>query len=134
VTFDDQLQAQIAAAATLDELADLLERLLSSGVMVVEGQLMHIRAEVDRVCGLRISVHPREHGVPHFHVYGNGIDAVFTIADCSLLEGRVDRRNANLIRWWYRGAALGLARKWNETRPADCPVGLINLASLRRPA
>ena len=134
MTFDDELQARIASASSLDELAELLERLLSSGVVVVEGQLMHIRAEVARVSGLRISVYPREHGVPHFHVRGNGMDAAFAIADCSLLEGRIDRRSVNLIRWWHRGAVLGLASKWNDTRPADCPVGPVDLASLRRPA
>jgi hypothetical protein len=67
-------------------------------------------------------------GPPHFHVKSKdeSIDAAFSIVDCTLLKGNVDRNTQNLILYWYDDARPKLIEFWNKTRPTNCPVGTIN--------
>jgi hypothetical protein len=80
---------------------------------------------VDRHKGLQIHVYANEHAPPHFHVKGADVDASFTILDCTFLQGNIDGREQNLVKWWYERIKPQLVATWNATRPSDCPVGPI---------
>lgn len=83
-----------------------------------------IKHMVGTVGSLKIEIRANEHPPPHFHVRYNGEDASFTLNDCKLLRcsrGLVGREK--IIRMWWKEHRRELAICWNETRPADCPVG-----------
>jgi len=121
-----EIERRASSAKSLEESAEVLEILLSSGFSVWEdGSLYNIKQLVARVNGLRIEVFSREHPPPDFHISGGGIDATFSITECLHLEGKVGRREKALVEWWYKRSRPTLIRAWNESRPADCPVGPI---------
>jgi hypothetical protein len=126
-----QLAQRIADAQTLEELADQLEKLLNSGCHVwIEPDgtklLLYGRAGVDRNGGLKIHIYAKEHSPPHFHVTSTNLDTVFTLDDCTLISGTVDRKARDLIEFYHSKAKKKLIDVWNRTRPTDCPVGPAN--------
>lgn len=125
-SLDRAVDYRIENSETLEDLARTLYWLLSDGYSVwTDGSLLRVKALVQRVGGLEIVIQPKEHAPPHFHVRMGDTDASFRIEDCSLLAGRIDSRNHDLVRRWYRTGRPKLIRKWNDTRPSDCPVGPI---------
>ena len=125
-SLDEVVEQAITGSQSLEQLGGCLLQLLEGGFSVWEdGTLLEIRALVDQVGGLRIVIHTREHGPPHFHVIASGINASFAIDDCHLLAGDIDGRRLSLVRYWHAHARPKLVKKWNETRPSDCPVGPI---------
>lgn len=125
MTVEEALESRIRVASSLEELAGPLEHLLSAGYALFGGRLLHIRQRVAQINGLRIEVYHREHAPPHFHVTAADIDVTFTVEDCRLLSGTIDRRNRGLVEWWHGRARVKLIEIWNATRPTDCPVGPI---------
>jgi hypothetical protein len=122
----EEIESQIESAGSLDEDARVLDILLFEGYAVwTDGSLVNIKQLVARVDGLKIEIFAREHPPPHFHVSAGKIDATFSLADGSLLNGRVSSRERELIQWWYTRSRPLLIKTWNETRPTDCPVGPI---------
>lgn len=118
------IEKYISQAKDLDSLSKTLWVLLNDGFSVCEdGSLLRIRKLVEMVNGLRIEVRPNEHPPPHFHVISGDIDASFTIEDCSLLAGKLDRNYHKLIKWWHLRAQQKLITVWNETRVSECSVG-----------
>lgn len=125
MTLDEQLEGQISKAESLEALTEPLAELLGKGYEVWhDGRLMVIKVLVARVNGLRIEIRVREHAPPHFHLSGDSIDASFSVADCTLIEGHIDPRHERLIKWWFQRSQPTLVEIWNKTRPTDCPVGL----------
>ncbi|MDN7138596.1 DUF4160 domain-containing protein [Pseudidiomarina sp. 1ASP75-14] len=86
--------------------------------------LIEIRQLVTRVNGLKIEVYSNEHPPPHFHVKSPNVDASFAIANCAVLEGKVDNSDRKKIELWHRKAKPLLIAAWNSTRPTNCTVGL----------
>jgi hypothetical protein len=126
LSLDQAVDLRIEQSESLDDLARTLYLLLTGGYSVwTDGRLLENRALVQRLGALDIIIQPREHAPPHFHVRLGAIDASFRIEDCSLLAGAIDGRSRLLIERWYRVGRSKLIRKWNETRPSDCPVGPI---------
>ena len=124
---DEVVRETIETSETLEESAGCLLRLIQGGYSVwTDGRLLETRALVERLGRMKIVIHTREHGPPHFHVEVGEINASFAIDDCRLLHGEVDGRNLGLVRYWHKAARPLLVRKWNETRPSDCPVGPIS--------
>lgn len=120
------IEDQLANAKSLDHCALVLEELLSKGYSIwSDGTLYQIKQLVARVNGLSIEVYAKEHPPPHFHIFGGGIDAAFSISDCAQLNGDIDGRQKALIEWWYARSRSKLIAAWNATRPSDCPVGPI---------
>lgn len=118
------LEQEVTSATTLERATEVLAALLSSGMSVwVDGTLYYTKQLVERVNGLKIEVYAREHPPPHFHVTGGGLNATFSLVDCSHIEGHISRRDEALVRWWYQRCRKVLVRAWNSTRPSDCPVG-----------
>lgn len=125
MSIEQQVGDKISAARNLDELAATLEHLLSSGMVMFDGQLIFTRKLVARVQGVRIAINPREHAPPHFHILAPGLNASFTIDSCSLLAGEISANHQRLVEKWFMSARPLLVREWNATRPSDCPVGPI---------
>jgi len=83
---------------------------------------------VDAVFGLTIKIWADEHPPPHFHVTYQGEDASFSIVDCTRLPGVVGlERYERKIRDWWRENQRLLVEKWNISRPANCPIGPLEL-------
>jgi hypothetical protein len=122
----EEIESRALNAKTLDDSTEVLAFLLSRGFSVwTDGELYNIKQLVARVDGIRIEVFAREHPPPHFHIEGGDIDATFSILDCSLIDGRIDRRQRALVEWWYKRSRAVLINAWNKSRPSDCPVGPI---------
>ena len=120
----DKIEERISQASTLEELTQILYILLNGNFAVWDdGSLYSIRQLVAQFSGLKIEIYSKEHPPPHFHVKGGDVDAVFSISDCELIEGRLDGRRRNLIKWWHAKSKDKLVEIWNETRPYGCPVG-----------
>jgi len=128
---DQFLRESVERVQDLEGLAENLENLLNSGCYVwIERDgtrvLLQGRALVERLKGLKIHIYPDEHPPPHFHVSSPDINATFSILDCTLLKGSVDRKTRELIVHWHGAARPKLVAFWNNTRPTDCPVGPID--------
>ena len=126
VNLDSLVRSRIQASSDLQEAAACLRLLMSGGFAVWEdGRLIETRVLVERIDRLKIVIHTREHGPPHFHVSAPGLDAAFSIERCELLFGAVNGKERRLIEYWYKDARPLLIRTWNATRSTDCPVGPI---------
>ena len=94
------LETELKGAAVLEDSVKVLEHLLSGGYAVwTDGTLYNIKQLVARVNGLRVEIFAREHPPPHFHISGGGIDATFSLLDCSHLEGQISGREKRLVEW-----------------------------------
>ena len=129
---EQYLKKGIADAQNLEALAEQLENLLNSGCHVwfkPDGSrlLLYGRVLVDRIDGLKIHIYAKEHSPPHFHLTSANLDCVFTLDDCSLISGTVDRKTRDLIEFYYSKAKGKLIDVWNQTRPTNCPVGPANV-------
>jgi hypothetical protein len=113
------LRAKIIECSDLDELGNLLGRFLSSGLSVwPDGSLCHTRARVGQIMGLRLEVYPHDHDPPHFHVRSPETDAKFSLADCSLLGGRIDRGAQDLVVYFFQnGGREKLLAGWSRMHP-----------------
>jgi hypothetical protein len=122
----EELDQQAKTASSLEESTAVLERLLSGRYSVwKDGSLYSIKQLVACVNGLKIEVRSREHSPPHFHVSGGGIDAIFSVTDCSYLGGKIGGREQSLVQWWYQRSRPILVTVWNQSRPDGCPIGPI---------
>jgi len=113
---------------TLERAAKLLAGLMSDDCQIEPDGTVRLfgrKQLVDRVGGLTITVLPREHPPPHFHVVGHGINASFSILDGTPLNGKLNPKQQRAIGFWYPRSRALLIRSWNETRPTDCQVGPI---------
>ena len=73
---------------------------------------------------LKIEIFADEHPPPHFRVKFKNKTANFRIKDCISLNGdAVVKRNIREIKKWWRDHKQDLIDTWNDSRPADCPVG-----------
>lgn len=122
----EEIEDRAATAKSLNESLEVLELLLSHGYSVwQDGSLYQIKQLVACVHGLKIEVFSKEHAPPHFHISGNGVDAIFSIADCELLAGNIGRRERGIVVWWYKRSKPLIVDAWNKSRPSRCPVGII---------
>jgi hypothetical protein len=106
-------------------LGDELERELQSLFDRVGPDGYLVKHTVGLVQGkLRAEVRANEHPPPHFHVTFDGEDASFSISDGLRLPGvhGLERYDAVIHVWWRRNQRK-IALKWNNSRPAGCPVG-----------
>jgi hypothetical protein len=123
---DEHIFGDLNKIHSLDELADSLKNLLNSGCYVWDDELINSKQLVDRIKNLKIEIYLDEHSPPHFHVKSANINASFVISDCERLNGDINRRDEELIKYWYRKFRLRLIKVWNNMRPSDCPVGQIS--------
>lgn len=122
----EMIERALSEAASLEDLARHLTFLLNGNFSIwTDGTLIETRARVEAVEDIIITINPREHAPPHFHIKGGGTNASLLISDGSLLEGCVLPYHSKLIRWWFQRSKPKLVMFWNMTRPTDCPVGRI---------
>ncbi|MBN8712492.1 MAG: DUF4160 domain-containing protein [Xanthomonadales bacterium] len=120
----EELERRLRKATCLHDSAAVLCDLLSGGYSVwTDGSLYSIKQLVARVEGLQIHVYANEHAPPHFHVKGKGINASFTIQDCTLMHGDIGGRECRLVQWWFERSHPQIVAAWKATRPSDCTVG-----------
>jgi len=93
-----------------------------------KGQVGLAEFSVTHVDGLSINIFADEHPVPYFLVSYRSQDASFSILDCARLPGTtgLEQYERRILGWWHKNRAL-LIDKWNESRPNDCPVGIITV-------
>ena len=104
---------------TLDRTFELIEeqRLRMANPDVIGFMLFHSGR-------LKIEIFADEHPPPHFRVKFKNKTANFSIKDCAPLNGdTVVKRNIKEIKKWWRDHKQDLIDTWNDSRPADCPVG-----------
>jgi len=89
------------------------------------GQVIEKRYLVSQINNLKVVIHPNEHPPPHFHIIGEGINASIDVLTCELLKGDLKSSDLKKIQHWHGLNTALIIRKWNETRPTDCPVGKI---------
>ena len=122
----EYIERAITESASLDKLAETLAFLLNGNFSIwTDGTLLETRARVATIDGVTISINPRDHAPPHFHIKAGETNATLRISDGSLLKGFVLPRHDKLIKWWFQLSKPKLVTIWNETRPTDCPVGRI---------
>ncbi len=125
MALEEIIARRIRQSDSLEELAFILQKLFENNSVWTDGRLLTIRALVGYANGLKIEVYPNEHPPAHFHVRGGDVNASFSIENCRLLGGNTNGREHDLVLFWYKDARPQLIRKWNQTRPANCPVGPI---------
>lgn len=124
------IREQAESCRSIEDLSDFLSAFLAWGILIEEGpdgreDASIARFTVQRLGRLRIEIRPREHGVPHFHVVGGGINASFAIETGEHLAGEIESSERKRIEVWCRGSREQLIKAWNNSRPDDCPVGPI---------
>ncbi len=91
-----------------------------------DGTVLETRRRVDVIDGkLKIEIYPKEHAPAHFHVKYNDLDASFEIESCELITGSISNKDCKIVQYWHKRAKNSLIEIWNNTRPANCPVGEI---------
>lgn len=77
--------------------------------------------KVSEFFGIAIYLYFREHPPPHFHArYGSG-EALISIADLSVLEGRLSPRALGLVIEWATQHQDELLAAWNRARNHEPP-------------
>lgn len=126
---------EVEGNENLDEVADFIQGLLDRGCQMrfdeqyPDGVLSFTKALVEKMDGFKIEIFHKEHGVPHFSVKHKSGDfsATISILEFKLLAGSLPTKVMDMVYGWYRhaGGKNTLIKKWNATRPSDCPVGAI---------
>lgn len=72
--------------------------------------------EISRFFGMIIAIYYNDHLPPHFHVRYGGQDAVFSIEDLRLLEGKLSARARGLVVEWASQHQPELHQNWERAR------------------
>lgn len=74
--------------------------------------------ELTRIDGMKIKMYPfdtQRHKEPHFHVIlANGKSVSVSIADGSVLEGKLERRDKELVMGWMFIHREEIWDRWNK--------------------
>ena len=117
-----------------DALSELRE-CFKSGALSENGKRESIKHFVAALKGLKIEVFSDEHPPPHFRVKFGGESNSFRIDDGTPMYPNGDlKKYFRNVRKWHRKNKNLLIKKWNETRPSGCPVGMIDVASPTKPS
>lgn len=111
---------RLAGLTQVEAFEEHLIQVLNSGARVFfedgEPRIVEGPAPAHPLPGLRLVIGFDAHGTSRFHVLGAGADASFAVADGVLLAGGSDRRQTDLIRYWYLHAKPHLIKAWNDSR------------------
>jgi Domain of unknown function (DUF4160) len=66
--------------------------------------------------GVAIMMYLNDHGLPHFHVSYQGFMASVSIADGTVIEGRLPPRIARMVRVWCERRRTALKANWDAAR------------------
>lgn len=108
----------------IEEYAEWLESLFHSGCYIGEEEkIIETRKSIGKLKGLKIEIYSNEHPPPHFHVKSPNVDASFDIKNCEKLNGNINKKDCQLIKYWHKKAKNELIKAWDEMRPTYCVVG-----------
>lgn len=88
-----------------------------------QGNRLFLEHEVGELNGLKIEVFSNEHPPPHFRVKFGGETNCFRISDGEPMYRNSLKQYFRNIKKWHKDNKQFLIDAWNNTRPADCPVG-----------
>jgi len=71
--------------------------------------------------GIVIYMYARDHGLPHFHAWYGEERASIEIPSGAVLEGRLSRRQATLVRQWTQLHRDDLLEAWNSVTNGEPP-------------
>lgn len=108
---------------------DLEECLRKGPIIEYQGQEHRSLNEeyVGSIGGLKISIYANEHPPPHFHVEYNGESNSFSILDGSPMYPKDLKKYFRNINKWFIKNRVKLIDAWNRNRPANCPIGAIQV-------
>ena len=72
--------------------------------------------KISEFFGISIYIYYREHGPPHFHAIYGGDEVLVSIADLSVLRGKLGARALGLVMEWAAIHQEELAMVWNAAR------------------
>lgn len=125
---DDFMAAKVVLPVDQELVSELRACFQQGPILLYQGQELRSLNEqlVASVNGLKISIYAKEHPPPHFHVDYNGEANSFNITDGEPLypNGGLKSYFRNVKKWWSKNKST-LVSTWNDTRPANCPVGPI---------
>lgn len=111
-----------------------LDRLIAEAIAADQDEMLRRNPDmmlhlVRWTGGIKIEVFSDEHPPPHFRLKHKNETANYKIADCALLNGSLRLPHKAVRKWWQRYRDE-IAEAWNKHRPADCPVGRIDIDKL----
>lgn len=62
--------------------------------------------------GIYVRMYFADHGPPHIHIEYQGHEALVSIADGAVIEGRLPRRAAGLVQQWCLDHRAELEQNW----------------------
>ncbi len=62
--------------------------------------------------GIYVRMYFADHGPPHIHIEYQGHEALVSIADGAVIEGRLPRRAASLVQQWCLDHRAELEQNW----------------------
>lgn len=72
--------------------------------------------EISRFLGIIIRMYAKDHNPPHFHVTYNECEAVFSIEQLEILEGKLPPRVCGIVLEWALMHQKELMFNWEELR------------------
>jgi Domain of unknown function (DUF4160) len=112
-----------------DQIVQELQNCFLSGPMFDDSGLRQLNEEqIGRIDNMSVQIQSDEHPPPHFHVRFAGENASFALSDGARLPSikGLEKFEKNIARW-YATHRCELILAWNRLRPADCPVGLVEV-------
>lgn len=76
---------------------------------------------ISQFFGIIVRMYFNDHAPPHFHVQYNEYQAVVTIEDMRITEGRLPRRAQELVLDWAELHKMELMEDWNLCRTKQQP-------------
>jgi hypothetical protein len=77
--------------------------------------------KVSEFFGIAIYIYYREHPPPHFHARYGGQEAIVSIEDLSLLEGKLSPRAMGLVIEWASQRQTELLEAWTRAQEHEAP-------------
>ena len=100
----------------MDNLEFYLNRYINRTVVWPDGTVLEIKEFLGNIRNLKIEMYPNDHNPPHFHVKTKceTINAKFKLEDCSLISGRINKKDYKRIQAFYEKMHDELWKYWNE--------------------
>jgi hypothetical protein len=77
--------------------------------------------------GIYIRMYVREHPPPHFHAVYGEFEANVSIDDGEVIEGRLPRNTAHLVREWTARHRSELESNWRRAAAGNAPERIAGL-------
>ena len=112
------------------ELLTSLEEIFPTKVTLGSGRPGVIEFIYPKVTAAKLEIFANEHPPPHFRVTYDHRNANYSLRDGKRLSGNapIGLKDRQVLKWWKQHR-IELVNLWNQTRPYDCPVGVMVIPS-----